>query len=403
MYIPTTTMHSAQSCVGTFQVGKRQGKKVIRMSCGADGRNRDEAKLLCWKKTSSTQGELLELIAKVFPPTYQHSVTCKMMKPRFLPRGADGHLKTRFSVEYRQSTVIEPSADSRFPYYVALCTDRTKVNALISSLKACVARSVLHYTFDLSPPALLTKLLGVQRVSVTSEDLEEVRDISFDIKLNLHRAVKAYQEDLRQNQLRKLNNLAPLDLQQQSNNLNGKGTHLPTREELEDAEADNIRNYSFDEFSALYNKAGMMTCPLCFVQPKGLFFTQFKCGDVVCSKCHQGMDNRVCPTCDTIQIVYKRGVSMTKKEYEDCATILAKKVALGNDQCSITPEAMLQMLHHYQAIVVECVKLAQRRNVKYEEDSQVYTTLLEDEALVHAEKSQQMKSDALNCIKEMKQ
>jgi hypothetical protein len=161
---------------------RNRNSKVILMAQSRDEmHNLAKERLRAWRPTEdkrTSQLQLLELIGVVFPPSYQHCVTCKMLKPVVCRDGDEGHLRLAFSVEFRQTTTVQPSCSAEMAYYVSLVEDRVKAKELISVLKACVARCLMHYTFNVEPPGLVSKNLAVQQLLISNEPLEIVQEIS---------------------------------------------------------------------------------------------------------------------------------------------------------------------------------------------------------------------------------
>jgi hypothetical protein len=156
--------------------------------------------------------------------------------------------------------------------------------------------------------------------------------------------------------------------------------------------------YSYDEFQLLHNKPGIVTCPCCFIQPRGRFFTRFSCGDVICSKCHKGQTGKACPVCGKLSLLRKMGETMTNDQYCEFQDNLSHKQD-GSGESMRNKEVMLQMLHHYQQIFDESVQLLQR-NKRYMQEQESYTKMLEEEAISAEERYVQQKEQAQNFIRE---
>jgi hypothetical protein len=115
-----------------------------------------------------------------------------MFSPQVLRIGEEGRLKMRVSVDFRQTTIVEPSTGGRFAYYISLVTDETIAQRMMSALKACISLCIINYTFELCDPALITKLLPVAELHITSKITEELLEITCTVRQDLQSAVQAY-------------------------------------------------------------------------------------------------------------------------------------------------------------------------------------------------------------------
>lgn len=68
----------------------------------------------------------------------------------------------RIGVEFRQTTIINPSLDEgRLSYYLAQCQDKAFICQHVSRVKAKILRLVKYYTFTLAPPMRMIQQLPV--------------------------------------------------------------------------------------------------------------------------------------------------------------------------------------------------------------------------------------------------